>query len=188
MVDHDAHTFTLWQANPSTKSTLAAVVSRPITDDGCESGGDDATTANTDTTGSEPSPDASSQPGAGTIAGAVVGAVGGVAVLAVLAFLLLRWRKKGRRLPADASSVGGPVEIAGDAKTLPLMASSMVPQEVPGNDFQTARELHAVSSASLHGRAWDNRTATTTGSPMYELDGSGTPYGELGAGNVARHH
>lgn len=81
MVDHDAKSFTMWQANPSTSSKLVPV-SREATGD-CANSGD----SGTDNPGAGDADNSSrSKPDSGSNVGAIAGGVvGGVAVLVAVA-------------------------------------------------------------------------------------------------------
>ncbi|SPQ19645.1 f58b5868-3b7f-4eaf-9a50-02c158bc32bc [Thermothielavioides terrestris] len=114
MVDHEAHTFTMWQANPTTKSNLVPVArtSTGNADGACggDSGGTgDTGVANNGDSAGEATSKASSSISAGAVAGAAVGGVAALGALAALIFILLRRKKKramvtsGQPPPADAS-------------------------------------------------------------------------------------
>lgn len=200
MVDHDAHTFTMWQANPSSKTSLVPVVGSEYTDDsGCDdasdgeqgeagggAGGGDAGGSNTGEGGSTSDPDAtvsSSGVGAGTIAGGVVGGVGGLSVIAVILFFLLRRMKKKKNLaatsdlypvrPEDHQYSPGGAEVYYKTPTAgPYEAPGHehVPQEVDGYG-------HIRQELDEHGSvAWITNSGTAMGSSVtYELDGGGVP-------------
>ena len=103
MVDLDAQTFTLWQANATSDERLVTVggacLDAPKVNDAPTNTtkGPAATTSATSlatSTSSEP-PNASKSPSAGVIAGIAVGAAVGLGVLAaILAFSLLRKRRR----------------------------------------------------------------------------------------------
>lgn len=138
MVDHDAKTFTMWQANPSVKSNLVAVSSKG----GCGgTAGGGATVGGTGGTGSgssggtetAPSPSStgtasSSQPSSniGAIAG---GVAGGVAVLAIIAAVLLIRRRRNR------AEVPRPTEGASDSPEVYYKPQFLPPQEVHGTNM-----------------------------------------------------
>ncbi|KAH9903770.1 acid protease [Xylariomycetidae sp. FL2044] len=95
MVDHDAETFTLWAANPTTESQLTPVISANAKEN-CAGSSQSGT-----------SPDASMRPAqqhtsaalsGGAIAGIVIGAVAALAVLGVAIYLFLRRRRRSRQL------------------------------------------------------------------------------------------
>ncbi|KAK4200412.1 aspartic peptidase domain-containing protein [Triangularia verruculosa] len=108
MVNHDERTFTMWQANPTTKSSLVAVQRKGSQARDCEGSGG----GNADPTGGAPdqntndSDDSSVPLNIGMIAG---GAVGGVVVIAAIltAFFLVR-RSKGRRSSREPEAVSPP--------------------------------------------------------------------------------
>ncbi|KAF4976241.1 hypothetical protein FZEAL_7063 [Fusarium zealandicum] len=132
MVNHDAGTFTLWQANPSKKEKLVRV----FDEETAHKCGDDAsgvvqpsaTTTSAEEQWATPSqrPQESSSPSAAVIGGAVTGAVVGV-VLVVLGVLFL-WR---RRRNADSSNQVIHVEARtnDDKSGYPFYYT---PQEMPG--------------------------------------------------------
>ncbi|KAK1830852.1 aspartic peptidase domain-containing protein [Podospora conica] len=132
MVDHDAKTFTMWQANPSTKSSLVAVSSKA---DGCGEGGTGAgtgsgtgTAANPSSTGTGESAPQETPTNIGAIAG---GIAGGVVVLAIIAAVLLMRRRRKRADPPPASSTEG----ASDSPEVYYKPQYLPPQEVHGTNM-----------------------------------------------------
>lgn len=97
MVNQDAGQFSLWAANPATDEDLVAVdvndVDMTAT---CESNAP----VITDSSSPTPSPEKTSPSSSGTIAGAVIGGVCGLAILGVLVFWII---KKRRQVPLKAS-------------------------------------------------------------------------------------
>ncbi|KAK4044744.1 hypothetical protein C8A01DRAFT_42646 [Parachaetomium inaequale] len=127
MVDHDAQTFTMWKANPTTKSALVPVVSKSTT--GCEDGGSGGGSDDTGSgdRGENASSTGSSAVSTGTIVGAAVGGAAGLAIIAALVFFFLRRGKKAVKVPH-----------AGTDKL-----DSPGPKEMPGSLFGLAHELRA---------------------------------------------
>ncbi|KAM0342607.1 hypothetical protein ACHAPU_009334 [Fusarium lateritium] len=101
MVNHDSGTFTLWQANPSSKSKLVRVFDQDTAD---KCGGDasgivqptaSATTVEEDDAKSNEKAEVISSPSGAVIGGAVAGAVVGI-VVCLGGFLLWRRRRNSR--------------------------------------------------------------------------------------------
>ncbi len=189
MVNHDARTFTMWQANPSTKTNLIPVVSKTTADKGCEPGGGGSASGGSSngggntgdsTTTDKAAPQAIST---GVIAGAAAGGTAFIAVVAVLLFFLLRRRKKKKTLPGPASP---PAEPSGaqpqDKQEIYAKVDNSVPAEVPENVFYP-RELHGASAFS-HGDAGCLSARQSNAGPWtptrpggrYELDGGWMPH------------
>lgn len=106
LVNHDAGTFTLWQANPSTKRDLVPVLG-PKGAAGCASsvsGSGNGTNGNASTATTTNSPST-----AAVVGGAVGGVIGLIVVLAA-AFLVVRHRK---RMSAAAKVVPGAATTGG---------------------------------------------------------------------------
>ncbi|KAH6848028.1 aspartic peptidase domain-containing protein [Chaetomium sp. MPI-CAGE-AT-0009] len=162
MVDHEAGTFTMWQGNPSTKSSLVSVSS---TTEGCDpesSGGGSGNTdsGNTDggDTGPGSDPPTETSMSTGAIVGAAVGGAAGLACIVALVLFLLRKRRRQRGMETagflsdDAGAAyisSGPKEIADSSRTTELAGG----------------ELRPELSSDFRG---------------YELHGSGLPYGGQG--------
>ncbi len=191
MVDHDAHTFTMWQANPSTKSNLIPVISKTTANKACESEGGSSTGGNSTGNGS---PGGSSGGGGtitnsptpptisiGLIAGVAAGGTAVIAALAVLVFFLLRRRKKKKALSAPLSEKHPETQARGKEE-IDYKPDTSVPYEVPGNAL-SPRELQGVSTSSYGDARWSNKGLwTTSGTPRgsgfrYELDGGAMPHG-----------
>ena len=193
MVDHDAGTFTMWQANPTTRTNLVPVVSKPDDSTGCdedeeeeeeEEGGDDGGKSSGE---SLDSPSSSSSVNVGAIAGGVVGGVAAVAAVAALMFFLLRRRKQHSEaapplleldspqraaelsaLKHGAGHTGGGADVGYYYKSKPHHAAV---QEAPGPEH-LPRELHSIPVGGLGGAAW----SSPGGSPAtFELDGGRIP-------------
>ena len=97
MVDHDAGTFTLWQANPLPDSELVAVLDSKPAAGNCTDGvgGGNAETESQDSGGGNTA----------AIAGGVVGGIIGLGVIIAGAFLLVRKRtRKGQAEAAAAAA------------------------------------------------------------------------------------
>ncbi|CAM1510624.1 Fc.00g009590.m01.CDS01 [Cosmosporella sp. VM-42] len=135
MVNHDAGTFTLWQANPSTKSALVRV----FDEETASKCGGDATgivqpsTSSTSTRKPEATQDAdteakpSSSPSGLAIGGAVAGVVVAVAVIGLVAFYMIRRQKKQRLEYAAAISTSN--------QDPPKYHISSEPQELPNKGW-----------------------------------------------------
>ncbi|KAK3293754.1 aspartic peptidase domain-containing protein [Chaetomium fimeti] len=197
MVDHDAETFTMWQANPSSRTNLVPVVSKAGDEGGCEEGGgangDGGSAGGNGAEGGQggggdggggganASTDeaTASSVNAGAIAGGVVGGVAALAALAVLVFFLLRRRKRQDSanpppLPEMASPAGGYTGGADGVYYYKTNRSGL--QEAPGAELSPG-ELHGVSASSYGGATW---AITANGMPpesrvTYEMDGGGVP-------------
>ncbi|KAH6867716.1 aspartic peptidase domain-containing protein [Thelonectria olida] len=112
MVNHDAGTFTLWQANPSNSNKLVRVFSEETAEKcGGEASGvvqPSATTApeegqESDKAETTQEPEASSSPSGAVIGGAVAGAVVGMALIGLGIFYFLRGRRNAA--PAAVTTV-----------------------------------------------------------------------------------
>lgn len=140
MVDHDAKTFTMWQANPSVKSNLVAVSSKS----GCggSTGGGTAGTGGMGGTGGGTNGRTgtavnSSSTGTGSSSkettsniGAIAGGVaGGVSVLAIIAAVLLIRRRRNRANPHLST------EGASDSPEVYYKPQYLPPQEVHGTNM-----------------------------------------------------
>lgn len=143
MVGHDAQTFTLWQANPLEKSTLTPVASKSTAGEGCEEG--------TESGSSNPSSTSGSSISTGAIVGAAVGGAAALALLAALAFLLLRRRRqKDSMTPLvtqqECTNGSGVTYYQIDSSVAKEMPGTM-PQlaEMRGDEYHRPRELHGDS-------------------------------------------
>ncbi|WZH40933.1 aspartic peptidase domain-containing protein [Fusarium acuminatum] len=135
MVNHDAGTFTLWQANPSSKSKLVRVFDQD-TADKC---GEDAsgivqpTASATSTKEDETQPteeaEAASSPSGAVIGGAVAGAVIGLGVAILGIFFLLRRRRNAMSTNQPPSPPTG-IQMKDDKSSYPAWCQ---PQEMPGS-------------------------------------------------------
>jgi hypothetical protein len=129
MINHDANTFTLWQANPSTASDLVTTTFKD-TADSCTNVAPNGTTTNgpggSDTTAAPIKTRTGLSPGAA--AGIAVGVVAVVALLAVLGWFMFRrkTRRQGKNAPEVASSPPPP----------PFPAAPGY-HEVDGNQFKS---------------------------------------------------
>ena len=116
MVNQDSNEFTLWKANPTASEDIVAVNSEnKVVQEFCSTTGDGKSTTNPD---SAKTSDAGPNPvvvkktlATGAIVGIAIAGVALLAALALLAFWLIRRRKKTMKA-AELSGVGGPSEAA----------------------------------------------------------------------------
>ncbi|KAK4234449.1 aspartic peptidase domain-containing protein [Achaetomium macrosporum] len=182
MVDHDAQTFTMWQANPSAKNNLVPVVSKLADNRENECGVDGGATsgpggANESGSTSENAVGTSSI-SAGAIAGAAVGAVAVLGGLAGLIFFLLRRKKRKGMMSsgpplADTSGVN-----QGSADEVHYKTDQSERREVPGSEC-SPRELHGTPAFSQGDGAYTNWKTSRRSGVTYELDGTGMPPGYI---------
>jgi hypothetical protein len=135
MVNHDAGTFTLWQANPSGKSKLVRVFDQD-TADKC---GEDASGVVQPTASATPikedevqptgKTEAASSPSGAVIGGAVAGAVIGLGVVILAVFFLSRRRRNAESRNQPPSP---PAEIQLNDDKSSYLAWCQ-PQEMPGS-------------------------------------------------------
>lgn len=118
MVNHDANSFTLWQGNPATSSTLVPVLDEKTAAacgtnaSGVVQQSATATASSSSSSTNDDDDDASSSSG-GTSTGAIAGAaVGGVAALAAVAGIIAMFLLKKRRQQRTA---GAPVSKDGES-------------------------------------------------------------------------
>ncbi|PHH81257.1 hypothetical protein CDD83_3633 [Cordyceps sp. RAO-2017] len=108
MVDHDAKSFTLWRANPSTSSRLESV-----THEGTASQCDDGRSVLQPSSPASAPVDSAGQPSAAVRGGAVAGGVVGASLLGLAAFLLLTWKRRRMRMRSrKANGDVAPQEVA----------------------------------------------------------------------------
>lgn len=110
MVDYDASTFSMWQANPSTSSTLVPVSSKSSAD--CDGGGGSSNSGGSGPS-SSPNPQAEQGSSASLSAGAIAGAViGGICALAIAAavFFVVRRRKHANLIASTSPMSDSPPE------------------------------------------------------------------------------
>ncbi|KIV90889.1 hypothetical protein PV10_05493 [Exophiala mesophila] len=116
MVDQDAGTFTLWQANPSTNVDLAVVGDQasPSCSEDSSPAQSSSSSPSSSSSSSSPTLEGGSKStiSGGAIAGAAVGAVAAFAAITVLAFF--QFRRK-RRTPASIKRTIEPYEMQGDS-------------------------------------------------------------------------
>jgi hypothetical protein len=139
MINHDANTFTLWQANPSTASDLVPTIFKDTADTCTNVAPNGTVIVNGTTTNSPGASNTTAAPtnkGTGLSPGAAAGiAIGAVAVVAL--FAVLGWfmfRRKTRRQGLDAVEVASsqpphPVLMQDNAKYAGL-------HEIDGNQFK----------------------------------------------------
>lgn len=159
MVDQDAGTFTLWQANPSTSVDLA-VVTREQTGSTCSENSSPVQSSSSPSTSSSPLGGANkSTLSGGAIAGVVVGALAILAAITLLAFFLSR-RK--RRPAVSAQQRIGPYEMQGNSSREMRLAMAtsdggIIVHNPPHAGFEAGQD-NKVSNAP---------------STVYEMDGLG---------------
>ena len=159
MVDHDAKSFTMWQANPSTSSTLVPVSSKATGDctegDG-GSGAGDGNGAGPGSSGNSPS-----SVSAGAIAGGVVGGVVALAAT-IAAIILVRRRRTSKDIQRYNLEYAGPQEVHGNylypngGKPAELRADHQAPvlyYEVEGdgnrNNGERQRFMHELDGGRV---------------------------------------
>lgn len=160
MVNHDANSFTLWQGNPATSSTLVPVLDEETAAAcGTNTSGvvQQSATATASASSSSGDDDASSSSGGistGAIAGAAVGGVAALAVIAgIIAMFLLKRRRQQRATGASGLNAGE-------------------------NDSITPAQDHAQGSQAIAGdaRHFDKEEKHYTGeTETHELGGSKPP-------------
>jgi hypothetical protein len=194
MVDHDAHTFTMWQANPSTKSNLVPVISKSADNEESACGGDggaggtggstggDSTGSTGGTTNGADSADeranGSSSPSTGAIVGAAVGGVAALGALAILVFGLVR-RKKKRAMIASSLPTSETSELkpqAGGTAELYNNPDKPGPWEAPVPPYSHC-ELHGMSAVNHEQGhwSWTNRRTLGQSDMVYELGSTEMP-------------
>ena len=153
MVDQDAGTFTLWQANPS-ESTDLATVTNAQSAARCDN--------NPPPVKSSPSEEASKTGlSGGAIAGVVVGVLAFVAVVALSVFFLRRRKRRYSSVPPAQQSTG-PQEVHGSSSQKP-------PMSVTHSNWSSDRH-----DASVHGREVMQEMEGWTGPrAVYEMEGGG---------------
>jgi hypothetical protein len=113
MVNHDANTFTLWQANPSTASDLVPTIFKDTADSCTNVAPNGTVIVNGTTTNGPGASDTAAAPiktrtglSPGAAAGVAVGVVAVVALLAVLGWFMFRRKtqRQGKNAPEVASS------------------------------------------------------------------------------------
>jgi hypothetical protein len=190
MVDHDARTFTMWQANPTTKTNLVPVMSKTINGTSGECGDDGSGSGSAGGNGAGGSADtatsSSSSIGPGAIAGAAMGGVAGLAVIAALLVFFLRRRRKQQKAqymlssypssPGDGGYQGGGGGYTGPPAREYYKVDTSAIQEAPGNEH-APRELHADSTQSYYGGGGGGGGPVRESTMTYELDGGGLPQG-----------
>ncbi|KAM0427245.1 hypothetical protein ACHAPT_007675 [Fusarium lateritium] len=158
MVNHDAGTFTLWQANPSKSSKLVRVFDKDTADTCSEDASGvvqpsaSATPASQDKTQSTEEPEeAASSPSGAVIGGAVAGAVVGLGVVGLGIFFLVRRRRNARSsneaVPAKvdstpSSQAWSPLQEMPGSKPMPpeMQGQSHFVYEMDGNTYGSNRE------------------------------------------------
>lgn len=135
MVNHDAGTFTLWQANPSVKSKLVRVFDQDTADEcGKDASGivqptASATPIREDEAQPTKETEAASSPSGAVIGGAVAGAVIVLGLVILGVFFLLRRRRnaESRNQPPSPPTE---IQLKDDKSSYPAWCQ---PQEMPGS-------------------------------------------------------
>ncbi|KAK3305986.1 uncharacterized protein B0T15DRAFT_485463 [Chaetomium strumarium] len=172
MVDYNAHTFTMWQANPSAKSSLVSVVSKVSENKGSECGGD----------GGGATKEAAMETtsiSTGAIVGAALGVVAALAGAAGLIFFLLRRRKRKEMvagIPPSEDTSGTNHGGADETLCMTNKSEHQEPQEVPDSIYPH-QELHGTPAFGNSNGAWTNWKTSRRSGVTYELDGTAMPTG-----------
>lgn len=136
MVNHDADTFTLWQANPSAASQLVPIPGENTNTDACTSTAAAAQPSATDSSGPPPAQPSQGLPGATIAAIAVVSVfVVGFVTLLVL-YIRARRRKQDARILAAISAQNFPDKDKDGYRQTRIyeMPPDCRPHEVPGSE------------------------------------------------------
>ena len=128
MVNHDAGTFTLWQANPTEKSSLVRVFDEKTADQCSDASGVVQPSASSTSTEpeSQKTSEATTGPSGAAIGGAVAGVVVGLVAIASSVFYIIRRKRK------QALAIPSPMEIHLDTKP-PEYPGWRHPYEVQGS-------------------------------------------------------
>ncbi|KAI0835924.1 acid protease [Hypoxylon sp. FL0890] len=134
MVNQDARQFSLWAANPASSVDLVAVDANDVDiTTSCESNAPTIVNSGSST----PNPQHASSSSPGTIAGAVVGGVGGLVILGFLAFWVIKRRRETRWNVSEQNRVTYPY-----AETEAPQQPTLEPKsELPGSSFLVPVEL-----------------------------------------------
>lgn len=180
MVDHDANTFTLWQANPSTGAPNLVPVPaiEQSTDRSCATtggggGGGGATISTPSTTATSHPPSSIST---GAVVGIAIGSAAGLAAVAAAVFLSTRSRrdKLAERAPAPpVESSDNSADEHAKANVLTEMPDDSVPPEMIGSELYPEmdgaldlhHERHQALTVGLH------QSSFSAGRSVQELDG-----------------
>ncbi|KAK8848342.1 aspartic peptidase domain-containing protein [Apiospora arundinis] len=170
MVDHDAGTFTLWRANPTSSSSLVPVVAEKRAADGC--GGDmpgvvqPSATVNSNPESSESD---NGRLSSGVIAGIAIGAtVGVLAILGLAGLFLVRKRRQGR---AAESTTSMTINDNNNDNNNHYTGSSMT--YAPSGWSAVPAQQHITAPQELHGKtvwAQDKGFERPADNVPYELD------------------
>ncbi|KAI1379867.1 acid protease [Hypoxylon crocopeplum] len=137
MVNQDARQFSLWAANPASDEDLVAVDTNDVDITApCEASSAAVTDSSSPTSTS--SPEQTSHSSAGTIAGAAVGGVGGLVMLGVLAFWVIKRRR--REGSWKASEQNRAMNLYADTEFPPRQSVDTKP-ELPDSSFLVPIEL-----------------------------------------------
>lgn len=179
IVNHDANSFTMWQGNPSSSSTLVTVMNEQTAEacgniTGVVQQSTAATAATTATSAGLPSSGTTSRVSTGPIVGGVVGGAALLAAIGATAFVLLR-RKRRRQAVHEM-----PSKNRDDQSVMPQEIVREKPEQLVASDFNSPSELNSVRSPSElppNSRTWeiDGQTngSFTSASPgaVHEMDG-----------------
>lgn len=195
MVNHDANSFTMWQGNPTSASTLVPVMNEE-TAEACgnnvtgvvqQSATATVTAAATSSGGASASRGTTGHVSAGAIAGGVVGGVAALVLIGVAAVFLVRRRRQTRQATHESLSGGTADGDDQDARTsLAGGAQGQVAGDKPhkltdwGSPMGSPQELESTRPPSelppssrpseVDGQS---KGVSTWGSPgaVYEMDG-----------------
>ncbi|KAI1204968.1 acid protease [Annulohypoxylon truncatum] len=143
MVNQDTRQFSLWAANPVSGEDLVAVdVNNVDITTICESNASTIISSSSPTP--TPSPEKTSHSSPGKIAGAVVGSIGGLAILGVIAFWIIKKREASSEVSEQNEVIQPYVE---NERSQPFSAESK--SELPDNSFLVPVELEHPTHRSL---------------------------------------
>lgn len=163
MVDHDANTFTLWQANPSSGRPNLVPVVEESTGQSCatSSGGGGGATTNTPSTPATADPPSSISTG--------------LAAVAVAVFLILRRRRKKSAVRAGDQPVES-LDDSADERARPDVLTEM-PDASPTPEMVATDLYPEMDGPTLHleghRASGPQQSSSTAGRPVYELGGYG---------------
>lgn len=177
IVDHDANTFTLWQANLSSGRPNLVPVIEQSTDQSCATtssgqcgGGDMTNTPSISATADPPS-----SMSTGIVVGIAVGTVAGLAAVAVAVFLILRRPRKKPAVRADDQPVES-LDDSADERARPDVLTEM-PDDSPTPEMVGTDLYPEMDGSTLHlggpRESGPQQSSHAAGRPVYELGGYG---------------